>query len=92
MIKNFRHKGIERFFKTGTTAGIQAAHAQKLSRQLKMLDIATAPQDMNVPGWNLHPLKGADKGHWSIWINGNWRLTFAFDGIDVILVDYRDYH
>ena len=92
MIKSFRHKGIERFFKKGIMSGIQAAHARKLSRQLKMLDVAGAPQDMNVPGWNLHPLKGADKGHWSVWINGNWRLTFTFDGADAVLVDYRDYH
>jgi len=47
---------------------------------------------MDLPGWRLHPLKGADKGHWSVWVNGNWRLTFVFDGEDVILVDYRDYH
>jgi len=92
MIKSFRHKGIERFFIKGSASGIQAAHAAKLARQLALLDSARAPQDMDVPGWRLHPLKGADKGHWSVWVNGNWRLTFVFDGEDAILVDYRDYH
>lgn len=92
MIKSFRHKGLERFFRKGSASGIQAAHALKLSRQLKLLDSAKDPQDMNIPGWRLHPLKGAEKGVWSVWVNGNWRLTFAFDGEDAILVDYQDYH
>lgn len=60
---------------------------------LARLNDATAPQDMNVPGWNLHPLKGLDlKGHFSVWVNGNWRMTFTFDGVDAVLVDYQDYH
>lgn len=93
MIRSFRHKGVQRFFETGSTAGIQAKHAARLRLQLTALDNATEPADMSAPGWKLHPLKGAGlKGHWSIWVNGNWRLTFAFDGKDVILVDYQDYH
>jgi len=70
-------------------AGIQPHHAARLSRQLKQLDRAKVPMDMNVPGWRLHKLS---TGHWSVWVNGNWRLTFLFDGEDVILVDYQDYH
>ena len=93
MIKTFRHKGLRVFFEKGTTAGIQAAHAPRLGRMLRVLDAATQPQDMNQVGWRLHPLKGRVlKGHFSVWVSGNWRLTFAFDGTDAVLVDYRDYH
>jgi toxin HigB-1 len=92
VIKTFRHKGLEKFFRTGSKAGIQPAHAEKLKRQLAKLDAAANSKDMNVPGWELHPLKGKLAGHWSIWVNGNWRMTFTFDDGDAILVDYRDYH
>lgn len=93
MIKSFRHKGVELFFETGSKAKIQAAHASRLQRQLMALNRATRPEDMDVPGWRLHPLKGLElRGHWLVWVNGNWRLTFAFDGQDAILVDYQDYH
>jgi len=93
MIKTFRHRGLQRFFETGSKAGIQAAHASKLARQLRQLNDAAGPEDMDLPGWNLHPLKGRDlEGHWSVWVNGNWRLTFMFEGQDAILVDYHDYH
>lgn len=87
MIKSFRHRGIERFFKKGTKAGIQAKHAEKLRVQLFALDNAMRPQDMNAPGWRLHPLKGDLAGYWSVDVSGNWRLTFAFQGEDAILVD-----
>ena len=92
MIRSFRHKGVERFFKSGSRAGIQAAHAPRLARQLSALDAATRPEDMNRPGWDWHPLKGDLSGHWSVSVNGNWRLTFAFLNGDAILVDYQDYH
>lgn len=93
MIKSFRHKGLQAFFERGSKAGIQAAHAPKLARQLARLDEATAPDDMNLPGWHLHPLTGRDlKGHYSVWVNGNWRMTFTFEGEDAVLVDYQDYH
>lgn len=92
MIKSFRHRGIEKFFRTGSKAGIQAKHAERLRRQLFALDNATLPQDMNAPGWRLHQLQGELAGHWSINVSGNWRLTFAFEGTDAILVDYQDYH
>jgi proteic killer suppression protein len=92
MIKSFRHAGLEKFFMTGSKAGIQPAHAVKLSIQLYALDAAKSPSDLNAPGWRLHPLKGDLKGHWSIRVNGNWRLTFRFQGEDAILVDYQDYH
>jgi len=92
MIRSFRHKGLERFFLHGSKAGIQAAHASRLRLQLGRLDAAAGPGDMNLPGWRLHPLKGPLKGMWAVSVSGNWRLTFAFDGKDAELVDYRDYH
>ncbi|GAB6044270.1 type II toxin-antitoxin system RelE/ParE family toxin [Endothiovibrio diazotrophicus] len=92
MIKSFRHKGLQRFYETGSKAGIQADHAPKLARILARLDRARIADDVNVPGWRLHPLSGDLSGHWSVAVNGNWRVTFGFDGEDVVLVDYRDYH
>ena len=92
MIKRFRHKGLRDFFETGSKAGIQAAHAKRLRLQLARLDAATGPGDMNLPGWNFHPLHGSLKDHFAVTVNGNWRMTFAFDGEDAVLVDYRDYH
>ena len=89
MIKTFRHKGLQGFFETGSKAGIQPDHAAKLKRQLVRLDLCKNPGDMNVPGWKLHQLS---TGHWSIWVNGNWRLTFDFDDEDAVLIDYQDYH
>jgi proteic killer suppression protein len=89
MIKSFRHAGLQRFFETGSKAGIQPHHAQRLSRQLMKLNAATGPADMNMPGWKLHSLS---TGHWSVWVNGNWRMTFTFENDDAILIDYQDYH
>lgn len=92
MIRSFRHAGLEKFFLTGSKAGIQPAHAKKLAIQLFTLDLATSAEDMAVNGWDLHPLKGDLAGHWSVKVNANWRMVFTFDGEDAILVDYRDYH
>lgn len=92
MIIGFRHKGLEAFYKTGSTKGIQAAHAAKLSRILDVLNSASGPEGVNVPSFRLHPLKGDMKKHWSVSVNGNWRVTFAFVGENVELVDYQDYH
>src|SRR5271157_189 len=92
VIRSFRHRGIERFFRTGSKAGIQAKHAERLRVQLFALDNAKRPSDMGAPGWQLHPLKGPLAGHWSVSVSGNWRLTFAFEDEDAILVDYQDYH
>ncbi|RFP08011.1 MULTISPECIES: type II toxin-antitoxin system RelE/ParE family toxin [unclassified Duganella] len=93
MIKTFQHKGLRVFFETGSMAGIQAAHAPRLGAMLRRLNEATSPQGMNLPGWGLHPLKGkALRGHFSVSVSGNWRLTFKFEGTDAILVDYQDYH
>lgn len=92
MIKSFRHKGLQTYFESGSKAGIQAAHAAKLGRLLARLDAAQAPADMNLPGWGLHPLRGELANHWAVSVNGNWRMTFTFDGTDAVLLDYLDYH
>ncbi len=92
MIKSFRHKGLAKFFETGSRAGIQPSHSKRLRMQLTALDTANVLDDMNIPGFRLHPLKGGDRGRWSIWVNGNWRLTFEFVDGDVHIVDYEDYH
>jgi proteic killer suppression protein len=92
MIKSFRHKGLKLFFENGSKAGINAAHAAKLARQLSRLNVATGDSDMNVPGWGLHALQGNLQNHWSISVNGNGRMTFTFEGTDAVLVDYQDYH
>ena len=92
VIQSFRHKGVERFFRTGSKAGIQPKHAERLRKQLFVLDNAKRPADMNAPGWRLHSLHGPAAGHWAVDVSGNWRLTFAFEGQDAILVDYQDYH
>ena len=92
MIKSFRHKGLRRFFETGSASGIQASHAKRLRLQLAALDTAQTIDDMDIPGFRLHPLKGELRGRWSIVVNGNWRVTFRFVDGDVELVDYQDYH
>jgi proteic killer suppression protein len=92
VIKSFRHKGLEAFFRRGTKSGIQPHHAAKLRLQLTALEVALRPEDLAAPGWRLHPLTGSLKGFHSITVNGNWRVIFRFDGPDVELVDYLDYH
>lgn len=92
MIRSFRHAGLEKFFHSGSKAGIQPAHAKKLRLQLTFLAASTRPGDMNVPGWHLHQLEGNLQDHWAVQVNGNWRMTFCFEGSDAVLVDYRDYH
>ena len=92
MIKHFTHKGLEKFFLTGSKAGIQATHANKLTRQLAALNMAKKPSDMDMPGWKLHLLSGNLAGHWSVVVNGNWRLTFVMTGEDAEIVNYQDYH
>ncbi|MCL1861929.1 MAG: type II toxin-antitoxin system RelE/ParE family toxin [Proteobacteria bacterium] len=92
MIVSFRHKGLETFYRTSSVRGIQAAHAAKLNRILGLLDVATGLVDLSIPAFKLHPLKGDLQGHWAVWVNGNWRVTFRFVGTDVELVDYQDYH
>lgn len=92
MIKSFRHKGLQKFFETGTKKGIQPQHAKRLRMQLAALDTAQSIEDMDIPGFRLHSLKGESKERWSIWVNGNWRVTFEFVDGHVYVTDYEDYH
>ena len=92
MIRSFKHKGLARFFETGSKSGIQAQHAERLRLILGRLSAAIAPEDMGLPGLRLHPLKGPRKGVWAVWVSGNWRVTFKFTDRDAEVVDYEDYH
>jgi len=92
MIKNIIHKGLEKFYHTGSKAGIQPRHAAKLGRILARLDAASCPDDMDAPGYKLHPLLGDRKGTWAVTVQANWRVTFRFNGTDADIVDYEDYH
>jgi len=92
VIKSFRHKGLKRFYETGSRAGIQSSHASRLARQLVRLNSASSPKDMNVPGWKLHSLQGVLAEKWAVSVSGNWWLTFEFTHGNAFGVDYDDYH
>ncbi len=92
MITSFIHKGLEKFYRKGTTSGIQANHSKRLRLILSNLDQAESPNDTDLPGLRLHELKGSRKGIWSVTVSGNWRVTFRFVGRDPEIVNYEDYH
>jgi proteic killer suppression protein len=92
MILSFRHRGLERFFFTGSRSGINPEQAQRLRLMLGCLAAATSARDMALPGMRLPRLKGELRDRWSVTVSGNWRVTFAFRGKDVVEVDYEDYH
>ncbi|MGH7797196.1 MAG: type II toxin-antitoxin system RelE/ParE family toxin [Candidatus Binatia bacterium] len=92
MIRGFKHKGLERFFSAGSKKGIQAKHVDRLRVILGRLSVSITPEDMNLPGLDLHQLKGDRKGTWAVNVSGNWRITFTFVGKDADAVDYEDYH
>lgn len=92
MIESFRHKGLRRLFERGDASGVQASHAKRLRLQLAALDTAKTIEDMEIPGFRLHPLKGQMRGRWSVTVNGNWRMTFEFRDGNAYVLDYEDYH
>jgi len=92
MIRTFRHRGLEKFFLSGSKTGIQPAHATRLRLQLTTLHLASRAEDMNRRGWKFHSLNGELKDHYAVSVSGNWRMTFRFEGENAILVDYQDYH
>jgi proteic killer suppression protein len=92
VIKTFRHKGLQRFFETGSKAGIQPDHEEKLRMRLAALNTTTCIEDMDLPGFRLHRLKGDRKGLWAIDVSRNWRVVFSFEMGNVFTVDYEDYH
>jgi proteic killer suppression protein len=92
MIKSFKHKGLGKFFTSGSTKGIQSNHAKKLIMQLAALDTAQSVDDMDIPGYRLHQLTGNKRGIWSITVSVNWRLTFEFEEGNIYILNYEDYH
>ena len=92
MIKSFKHKGLKRFFESGSTAGIDAQQARKIATRLSVIHLADEVGDIDLPGFALHPLTGDRKGIWSITVTGNWRITFEFVEGDAYILNYEDYH
>ena len=92
MIRRFRHRGVERFFRSGDTSGINAQHAARLHRLLTSLNASSARAGMNLPGYRLHRLGGDREGQWAVSVSGNWRLVFEFEEGDATNVDLVDYH
>lgn len=92
MIKSWLHKGLRDFFETGSKKGVPADLATRIRIRLDAIDAATVVTDLDLPGFRLHELKGNRKGTWSIWVNGNWRITFRFTGRDANDVNLEDYH
>ena len=92
MIKSFRHKGLQNYFETGSVKGVRPEHKQKLRIRLTALDTADCIEDMDLPGFRLHPLKGQKKSLWAIDVNKNWRIVFEFQDGNAYVVDYEDYH
>jgi proteic killer suppression protein len=92
VIRSFRHKGLERYFRKGERKGIDARHEPRIRRILDRLDASIRPEDMNLPGYKFHGLKGERKGAFAVWVSANWRITFGFDGGDAVNVNLEDYH
>jgi proteic killer suppression protein len=92
MIRSFKHKGLARFFRSGSTAGVQASHARRLRLILGRLNAASEVKDMDLPGLHLHRLLGKRADLWSVTVSENWRITFRFKDGDAEVVNYEDYH
>ena len=92
VIKSFRHKGLKKLYETGSQQGVRTEHTSRLRLILARLDACQSPQDMGLPGLNLHQLKGRYQGFWAVSVSGNWRVIFRFEGNDAVDLDYLDYH
>lgn len=92
MIRSFKNKGLERFASKGDASRLSVQNEARINRILQRLDAAVTPQEMDVPGWRFHPLKGDQKGRYAVDASGDWRITFAFEGEDAVDVDLEDYH
>jgi len=92
MIRTWRHKGLKNFYETGNKAGIIAEHAKRLQVILQVLDAASCPENLNLPGFGFHKLLGELKGYYAVTVRANWRIIFQFEDEDAILVNYIDYH
>lgn len=92
MIRSFRHKGLARYFEKNDRRGIDSQQSLRIRRVLDALNASASPEQLNIPGWRLHPLTGDRKGAWSVSVSGNLRITFEFSGTDVVNVNLEDYH
>jgi len=92
MIKKFKHKGLRKLFESGVASGIQPQHTTRLRQILALLETTDTIEDMELPGLNLHGLKGQRKGTYAVKVSGNWRVTFKIDNGDILDVNYEDYH
>jgi proteic killer suppression protein len=92
MIKSFRHRGLKALYDGRTARRVAPEHVEKLRDILAVLDRSRRPQDMDLPGFRLHPLRGELQGHWAVSVSGNWRVTFRFEDDEPVDVDYLDYH
>jgi proteic killer suppression protein len=92
MIQSFKHRGLESLYDGKTARRVAPAHVVKLRDILAVLDRSRRPDDMNIPGFRLHSLKGSFAGFWAVSVSGNWRVTFRFDNGHAVDVDYVDYH
>ena len=92
MIKSFKHKGLERLFTKGIASGVQADYAPRISLMLDATDAAEKVNELDLPGFRLHRLKGDKRNLWSVRVSGNWRITFEFENGDAYITDLEDYH
>ena len=92
MIRSIRHKGLKRLYEDGDARGVMAEHAEKLRDILARLDAASTAEDLDLPGFRLHRLKGELKGYWAVTVRANWRVIFQSEQGDVLDVGYVDYH
>ena len=92
MIRSFRNKGLERFASKGDASKLSVRNLPRIERILARLRLAASPEQMNLPGWRFHPLKGDQAGRYAVDASGNWRVTFGWDGEDAVEVDLEDYH
>lgn len=92
MIKKFSHKGLKDFFEKGSKKSISPGHAKRLRLILARLEFSKGPEDMNLPGFKLHQMKGNLEGYYAVCVSGNWRVIFQYDGPDAVNVNYLDYH
>lgn len=92
MIVSIRHKGLMRFFSNGDHRGIPTQFAPRIERMLDRLDVCKVPEDMALPGYKFHELKGERKGTYAVAVSANWRITFRFLANNAVDVDMEDYH
>ena len=92
MIESFRHKGLDRYFTQGDKRGIPAQFSARIERLLDRLDASIQPEDMDLPGYKFHPLKGDRDGEYAVTVTGNWRITFCYNGQNATAVNFEDDH